>query len=121
MVKKCKNCNCDCEEREAFYQTFEDGKPYEDFEVNGRLIRKFSKDTKPHLLKWHSDEEDRVVFPLNENDWQFQFDNNLPIPIDGKLKIKKGIYHRIIKGTTDLILQIDSIPELTITNLTSEK
>ena len=113
MVKRCKNC--DCEEREAFYKTFEDGKPYIDQIVNDRLIRRFSKDTEPHLLKWHMDEEDRIVYSLNENDWKFQFDNEIPIPFDGVIKIKKGIFHRIIKGTTDLILQIDKIPVIDFT------
>ena len=115
MVKRCKDC--DCEERESFYRTFEDGKPYIDQIVNGRLIRKFPKETEAHLLKWHTDEEDRIVWPLNDNDWKFQFDNELPIPFDGTLgiKIKKGIFHRIIKGTTDLILQIDKIPNIEFT------
>jgi hypothetical protein len=113
MVKRCKNC--DCEKRDEFYKSFEDGKPYIDQEVNGRLIRRFSKEIEPHLLKWHMDEEDRMVYSLNENDWKFQFDNELPIPMDGAIKIRKGIFHRIIKGTTDLIIQIDKIPDLTLT------
>lgn len=113
MVKHCKDC--DCEEREAFYRTFEDGKPFIDQIVNDRLIRRFSKDTAPHLLKWHMDEEDRIVYSLNDNDWKFQFDNELPIPMIGMIRIKKGIFHRIIKGTTDLILQIDKIPHVEFT------
>jgi hypothetical protein len=108
MVKRCKSCDCD--EREAFYRSFEDGKPFIDREVDGVLIRTFPKETEPHLLKWHMDEEDRTVKPLNQNDWQFQFDNELPFPIidlNSPIEIKKGIFHRIIKGTTDLIIQID--------------
>jgi len=108
MVNKdCKCKSCDCKDREAFYQTFEDGKPFTDTYTNETLIRKFSKDTPAHLLKWHIDDEDRVIYPVEENDWHFQFDNKLPIPIDGKIEISKGIEHRIIKGTTDLLIVIE--------------
>jgi hypothetical protein len=31
----------------------------------------------------------------------------LPIPIDGKIEIPKGIEHRILKGTTDLLIVIE--------------
>jgi hypothetical protein len=108
MVKHCKDC--DCEEREAFYQTFDDQKPFIDTEIdeNGNLIRNFPNTTEAHLLKWHTDEEDRIVYSLNTNDWLFQFDNELPIPIKPyvEIEIKRGVFHRIIKGSTDLILKI---------------
>lgn len=105
--KNCKCKNCDCAKREAFYATFEDRKPFIDRHEGDILIRTFPKETPPHLLKWHIDLEDRLVWPITENDWQFQFDNKLPIPISGKIEIPKGIQHRIIKGTTDLILAIE--------------
>ena len=107
MVKDCKCKNCECKERESFFRTFEEGLPFIDKVKEGYVIRTFSKDTEPHLLKWHTDEEDRVVYPLNENDWQFQFDNDLPFNIVDKIEIPKGVFHRIIKGTTDLILKIE--------------
>lgn len=108
MVNKDCNCkNCECKEREAFYKTFEDSLPFIDTYSDGKLIRKFPKETEAHLLKWHIDEEDRVVYPIEDNDWQFQFDNKLPIPFDGRIEIPSGIQHRIIKGTTDLIIAIE--------------
>ena len=108
MVNKdCKCKSCGCKDREAFYLTFEDGKPFTDSYSNGSLIRKFPKETPAHLLKWHIDDEDRIVYPIEENDWQFQFDNKLPIPFDHKIEIPSGIQHRIIKGTTDLIILIE--------------
>lgn len=69
-------------------------------------VRKFSSDADPHELKWHRDEEDRVVTPLNDNDWMFQRDNSLPEPIDKEITIARGEWHRVIKGTTDLILKV---------------
>lgn len=69
-------------------------------------VRKFSHDVESHELKWHRDDEDRIVVPLNENDWMFQRDNHLPEPIHGEIRIAKGEWHRVIKGTTDLVVRI---------------
>lgn len=69
-------------------------------------IRTFSKDIDSHELKWHRDDEDRVVAPLNENDWLFQRDNSLPEPIIGEIRIARGEWHRVIKGTTDLVVRV---------------
>ena len=68
--------------------------------------RVFSKDVDPEELKWHRDEEDRTVVPLNQNDWQFQRDNCLPEPMNKEIEIKRGEWHRVIKGTTDLEVKI---------------
>ena len=70
-------------------------------------IRTFSRNVDSHELKWHRDEEDRVVTPLNENDWMFQRDNQLPEPIRGQIRIARGEWHRVIKGTTDLIVRVE--------------
>lgn len=75
------------------------------FEEKGK-IRTFSKETDSDELKWHRDMEDRTVEPLNQNDWMFQRDNCLPVPIDGPIFIKKGEWHRVIKGTTDLEIKV---------------
>lgn len=69
-------------------------------------VRRFSRDVDSHELKWHRDDEDRVVTPLAENDWLFQRDNHLPEPIRGEIKIARGEWHRVIKGTTDLVVRI---------------
>jgi hypothetical protein len=70
-------------------------------------IRTFSKDVESHELKWHRDEEDRIVTPLGRNDWMFQRDNQLPEPISGEIRIARGEWHRVIKGTTDLVVKIE--------------
>lgn len=77
-------------------------KPYKE---NGK-IRIFSKNIESEELHWHRDEEDRIVTPLNKNDWMFQREDCLPQPINEKIKISKGEWHRIIKGTTDLKIEV---------------
>lgn len=69
-------------------------------------IRTFSKDVESEELKWHRDREDRIVTPINSNDWMFQRDNGLPEPIDKEIFIKKGEWHRVIKGTSDLEIKV---------------
>ena len=82
-------------------------KPYTEEKVaESVVIRTFPADTDEMELKWHWDEEDRLVEPLNDNDWQFQFDNALPQKIYTEIYIPTGVIHRVIKGTTDLIVKI---------------
>jgi hypothetical protein len=50
--------------------------------------------------------EDRIIESLSENDWQFQSDNKLPVKIEGTIEIKKGEWHRIIKGSTPLRIKV---------------
>lgn len=97
----------DCQQRKKWESSFDTTVPYKEYIIKGDLIREFSNDVPEHLLKWHWDEEDRIVTPINKNDWKFQFDNELPIPFNQKVKIKAGVYHRIIKGSTDLKIKIE--------------
>lgn len=75
------------------------------------MMRRFPVDTEEYLLKWHEDEEDRIIHAMNENDWKFQFDNELPIDLSvgQEIYIPKGITHRVIKGTTELLIHIHKI------------
>jgi len=70
------------------------------------VIRTFSFDSNPNDMFWHWDLEDRWIEPLNENDWQFQFDNELPIMINKQIYIPAGKIHRVMKGATDLKIKI---------------
>lgn len=73
----------------------------------------FNRTFKPNVdfddLQWHFDEEDRIVKPLNENDWKIQFDNQLPMPINQEIFIPKNVYHRVIKGTSELNVNITEV------------
>lgn len=72
------------------------------------VLRIFSSELGADELRWHYDEEDRIIYILNKNDWQFQFDNELPMKLlmDGKIIIPKNKIHRLIKGTTNLFVKI---------------
>jgi hypothetical protein len=83
-------------------------KPYNETK-NGNIIRRTFSDNVPESeLVWHRDHEDRVVLPLNENDWSVQFDNELPrkLVVGEEYFIPKGVYHRVIKGSGELQVEI---------------
>lgn len=84
-------------------------RPYKEKLQNGFYERIFSKDTETHELSWHRDLEDRIVTPLEENDWLYQEENSIPINIKNNIYIKKGVWHRVIKGTTDLKISIQKL------------
>jgi hypothetical protein len=73
------------------------------------VIRKFSQDTDSEEFKWHWDEEDRIIHRVHETDWLIQLDNKLPQKIENKIKIAKGEWHRLIKGSGDLELVVEKI------------
>jgi len=82
--------------------------PYNE-NINGNILRRtFSKDVLDKELTWHRDHEDRIVIPINENDWYVQFDNELPkkLNIDEEFFIPKNTFHRVIKGSSDLVVEI---------------
>lgn len=106
MVDNCPDCQ---KEREQFFDSFESDIPYITIPSNGpNVIRKFPADTPEHLLKWHEDEEDRIIRVNEMTDWKFQFDNELPVVLhpSREIHIPKGRIHRIIKGNGDLIIEI---------------
>jgi hypothetical protein len=85
------------------------GKPYKDIEIGSNyVIREFDENIDPIELMWHRDNEDRIVDVLNETDWKFQYDNQLPIDLNKNvsLKIARHDWHRVIKGTGNLRLKI---------------
>ena len=81
--------------------------PYTEEKISEKgYIRTFSKDTPEEYFKWHWDEVDRIIESIEKTDWQFQFDNQLPIDLNQRVYIPKGIIHRIIKGTENLKIKI---------------
>jgi hypothetical protein len=70
-------------------------------------IRGFTNRVDPEELKWHFDDEDRIVESIEKTDWMFQFDDELPFLItETPIHIPKGKYHRVIMGKEDLIVKI---------------
>ena len=83
------------------------GKPYTDIiESDNTVSRLFPATTKSEDLKWHMDDEDRTITVLNDTTWQFQFEDQLPVPLDGPIFIRRHQWHRLIKGDGPLMISI---------------
>lgn len=82
--------------------------PFEQKELNGRLLRTFSSDVDDEELKWHQDLKDREVTIIESNGWMFQLEDSLPTKLfaNQKLHIPKFVWHRVIKGDGDLKVSI---------------
>jgi hypothetical protein len=82
-------------------------KPYNDNDIEQNVvIRCFDEDIDPIELKWHRDDEDRLVEAIESTDWLIQFDNELPVSMDKPIFIPKHVWHRTIKGTGPLKIKI---------------
>lgn len=112
MGCKCKSCKCGKSSIDEIIQKMDDQtKPYTEEIIDEHTkIRHFDPLAGDHLFKWHWDEEDRWIESLDSNDWQFQFDNELPQSLEpGKIiYIPVGIIHRIVKGTSPITIRIKS-------------
>ena len=73
------------------------------------FIRTFKQETDSEELAWHRDKEDRIIEPIEETNWGFQLDNELPKMIQGKIYIPKGVFHRLIKGDNDLKIRLTKL------------
>jgi hypothetical protein len=81
--------------------------PYTDIEVTDKyIIREFSENIDPIEMLWHRDNENRTVEILGETDWKLQLDNQLPTSMNEPIYIPRHLYHRVIKGTGNLLLKI---------------
>lgn len=85
--------------------------PFRENIEDGFNIRVFDSNIDEMELKWHFDEEDRIVVCEHLTNWSFQMDDELPIkiPHNTPIFIPKGIYHRIIKGDGDLTVKVKKI------------
>ncbi len=93
-------------------QALEDtGRPYQNLSVTKNcIVRSFSSDVDPDELKWHQDDEDRLIIVLESGKgWGFQYDNELPyeLEVGDILFILRHEWHRVIKGEGDLVIKID--------------
>ena len=72
------------------------------------VVREFSQDTDPMSLVWYQDNEDRTITVLEGQGWQIQKDNELPLVLQegDSIFIPMGQIHRVIKGNTNLKIQI---------------
>ena len=84
------------------------GKPYSEVLENEYIIREFSGDVDETELVWHRDKKTRKVTVLQGEGWKIQMDNSLPETLEEgrEYHIPKMEYHRLIKGTGNLLIQI---------------
>jgi len=83
--------------------------PFEQVNLSENVVKRtFAASVDSSELIWHLDREDRLVTVLEGSRWLLQLDNELPKMLEeGKSYfIPKMTYHRIIKGTGGLILEI---------------
>lgn len=89
----------------------DDDLPFDEIKEGNIKKRRFSETINENELKWHFDEKDRKVKIIKSNGWQIQMDNKLPITLKegSSLFIPKGVYHRIIKGSGNLIVEVNEL------------
>lgn len=76
---------------------------------DNKFIREFKQDTDSGEFMWHRDREDRIIESIESTDWLIQLDDELPKKIEGKVFIPMGAYHRLIKGTGDLKINLTKL------------
>ena len=87
-------------------------KPYNDEKLNTcSFVRTFKHDVLTEELVWHRDENGRFITVLEGEDWEFQFENGLPKKLkkQDRFYIPPKTYHRIKRGTTDLIIKVEEL------------
>ena len=72
------------------------------------VLRTFNESVDNSELIWHMDKEDRLITVLESNNWYLQMDNSLPVKLEKNRRyfIPKMTYHRVIKGSGSLILEL---------------
>lgn len=64
-------------------------------------------------LIWHRDHHTRIITVVSGESWQLQMDNQLPqlLQEGHAYVIPAQVYHRVIKGLGDLVIQIRELTE----------
>ena len=85
--------------------------PFEQYIKSDKMVRVFTPDVPADELKWHQDLRDRIVTVVEGGGWEFQIENELPIKLlDAmQIKIQKFVWHRVIKGEGNLIVEIEEL------------
>ena len=84
--------------------------PYKENKIKENVfIREFSQQTDSGEFMWHRDHEDRIIKSIGKTDWLVQIDNELPKSINEEVFIPMGVYHRLIKGSGDLKIELKKL------------
>lgn len=84
--------------------------PFNQVIINtNEYIRTFKRDVIDSELVWHRDRNDRKVEVIFGEDWLFQLEGCLPIEmrVGDVYEIPACTFHRIKRGSTDLIVRIN--------------
>ena len=84
-------------------------KPYSQTSLAKGIIRRvFESSVDADELVWHQDHNTRIIKVLEGTGWKVQLEDCLPKEIfkNDTFTIEAEQYHRIIKGETDLVLEI---------------
>ena len=83
--------------------------PFKQENIDGKIIRTFLPEVDSEELKWHQDLKDRKVTVIENVGWQFQMEDCLPnkLSVAEQIYIPKLAWHRVIKGTGKLIVDIE--------------
>lgn len=83
--------------------------PFQQQNIEGKIIRTFLPDVEEEELKWHQDLKDRKVTIIQDGGWQFQIEDGLPnkLSVAQQIYIPKFVWHRVIKGEGKLIVEIE--------------
>ena len=82
--------------------------PYKELKDGEFFIRTFKYNVPDEELKWHFDDENRIIVPISGTGWKIQIDECLPeeLVIGNEYFIPVDVYHRIIKGNDDLEIKL---------------
>jgi hypothetical protein len=85
--------------------------PFKQIIEKNKIIRTFSPSVDSEELKWHQDEKNRVVKIIEDGGWSFQLEDSLPNKLTKSqtLEIPKFVWHRVIKGTEKLVVEIEEL------------
>lgn len=83
--------------------------PFEQEIILGKIKRTFSPEVESEELKWHQDLKDRKVEIIESGNWSFQIENEIPKILKNNeiIFIPKLTWHRVLKGTEKLIVEIE--------------
>ena len=84
------------------------GKPYKQIHLKEYILREFDESVDESELIWHRDKKDRTIRVKGGQGWQLQLDNELPVElVENQIyTIRKEVYHRLIKGEDNLLIEI---------------
>ncbi len=86
--------------------------PWQQVEISDhKFQRVFRSDLSHTELVWHRDHHARSVRVIHSQGWQLQLDNQLPVIMTTgqEFEIPALVYHRLIRGHTDLIVEITDL------------